>query len=173
MLSKEGLAKTISTYDLRGNETARAFFGVDGKPALGANGLAGYRQAFDERGNVVKISYLGVDGRATLSKQGIAAVSYAYDGHGNEVQRTFLGLDGTPTFGPDGYAGTAARKPRRPISALVAGQRSVPTVSPERLMSMTRGAMRSSGPFLASTASRPSASWDLLVPGRPSTSVAI
>lgn len=70
----QGYARIAIHYDERGNETDEAYFGVDGKPALGKDGeVARITMRYDERGNVIEQAYFGVDGRPALHKDTGAA----------------------------------------------------------------------------------------------------
>ena len=132
-LLADGYATLKSTYDARGNETRRRFYGVNGEPVLSkkdgnhgweadydkqghqtiityigptsiADGYATMKWTYDARGNRTRLRLYGVNGEPALSKEyGNHGWDADYDEQGNQTVKTYLGLDEKPTTIADGY----------------------------------------------------------------------
>jgi hypothetical protein len=96
-LTKEGYAKTTADYDKRGNEVARACFGLHDEPAIDqSDGTHAVKKSYDARGNCIAWEYYGADGQRCLTKNGYAKTTADYDERGNDVAWACFGLDDKP-----------------------------------------------------------------------------
>jgi membrane-associated protease RseP (regulator of RpoE activity) len=93
--------KIDSTFDQLGNDTQDSYFGVDGKPALGADCYATIRKRYDVYGNVTEENYFGIDGHPIDSEQGYAKAISIYDLRGRVVQKSLAKADGEPILVDD------------------------------------------------------------------------
>jgi tRNA A-37 threonylcarbamoyl transferase component Bud32 len=102
-----GAAKSATGYNRRGQETAKSYFGVDGKPTLSKLGWASAAYRYDERGKQTEWAYFGVDGKPLLVKEmGFARKTCRYDERGNPRETAFFGEDGKPVLDRRGVART-------------------------------------------------------------------
>jgi predicted Ser/Thr protein kinase len=100
----DGVARATIAWHGPGNEASRAFFGVDGKPALNAGFAAGIKHTVDARGNVIERVFLGEDGKPALQADGIALWRARIDEHGCLVEKSFFGPDERPIVNKLGFA---------------------------------------------------------------------
>jgi hypothetical protein len=99
-----GAAMTRFAYDALGNEIDRSYFGVNGRPMLGASGVARVRSRFDERGNQLELAAFGVDGKPKALSWGPARWTRTFDDRGNSLEMRYFGVDGQPVLSSEGIA---------------------------------------------------------------------
>ena len=88
-------AKWINTYDAKGNQIRRAYFGIDGQPCLHNDGNAGWTAEYD-KGSKTRMAYFGIDGEPCLIDDGYAGWNSGYNDEGNEIRRAFFGINDEP-----------------------------------------------------------------------------
>jgi len=104
-LHKNGFAKITADYDARGNQTVKAYFGVDGMPIVPPLvGFASVNFSFDSRDKEISRAFFGVDGKPILIPEGYALFTSVYDERGNPIEQTAFDKDHKPTLGVQGYA---------------------------------------------------------------------
>ena len=97
VLGKDLIAGWKSEYEGDSNhETARLFFGLDGKPCKCAAGHAGWIKEYDERGNVTKFMQVDERGNPVLGQDGTAGWLQKYDMRNRIVEARWIGEDGNP-----------------------------------------------------------------------------
>ena len=82
----------------------KAYFGVDGSPAVIKEGYAKWTSRYDEHGNHIEAAYFGIDGQPTMGKDGFAKWTARFDDRGNRIEEAYFGVDGRPTLNKDGAA---------------------------------------------------------------------
>ncbi len=99
-LDKQGVFRLRMEYDSSGNETARAFFDVDGNPTLNSDGYARVEEIYDV-GNPIEESYLGIAGKPTLTNGGFASVTRKYR-WGSVIEQDHFDTEGNKTLTAEG-----------------------------------------------------------------------
>ena len=76
---KQGIAGWTSEYDSVGNETRRAYFDLNGQPAvLKEKGYASYRATFDRGGHRTDLEFFDLKRQPVLSSDGYAVERLKY-----------------------------------------------------------------------------------------------
>lgn len=105
-----GVARWISRYDLRGNETEFGYFDAETHPiASPVNGWHKWLRAFDSFGRWTNLTYLDVEGGLTDTKHGFAVEQRVYNSRGNVVELAWLNAVGQRVNGTNGYARLLSR----------------------------------------------------------------
>lgn len=91
---ENGVAWWEVSFDSRGNENKRIFFGIDGRPVCDRNGIAGGCREYDLHGNVVRMTFFDVNGRSCANKNGIAELRMEYNNAGNLLRVSKLDITG-------------------------------------------------------------------------------
>src|SRR5439155_1690879 len=132
VLLTTNVASYTTRYDHAGRPVETAYFGLDGAPAMHADGHAVFRIKYDERGERVEQASFGPDGRPVLHKNGYASMRSRGDPRGRESEDSYHGPDGRLTACSRSRSSTTAgwwsrwRSPRR----RPAGRRSARSGSP-------------------------------------------
>jgi uncharacterized protein CbrC (UPF0167 family) len=105
LLKESGCHGWEIEYDDNGNRRVETCLGLDGKPALDADGYVTTRMGYDSHGNLSRMAFYDAKNQAVLNKkEGYHGWEANYDEKGNETAETYLGLDEKPTSIADGYA---------------------------------------------------------------------
>ena len=83
-----------STYEARGNEIARAFFGNDGQPIGNDYGLHRWAAIYDDRGNTLEKMGFGIDGKPIAGSDGSHRTVVSYDDKNNLLSSSYFGVNG-------------------------------------------------------------------------------
>lgn len=98
-LNHDGYAVEKFTYDERGNEIGRAFFGVDGEPILLKWRFSRYEVQHDDNGKLSESRFFDTAGREVRQVDGHLSESFAYINSVPKRMLIFYGNDGTSLMG--------------------------------------------------------------------------
>lgn len=88
-----GAAETRFSYDVRGNETSRAFYNGYGHRVNLNHGWSFYRITYNTRNQILSQAFYGKDESPVTSKEsGFHKVAYAYDSQGHKIEESYWGV---------------------------------------------------------------------------------
>ena len=99
MLNHDGYAVEKFTYDERGNETGRAFFGVNEEPILLRWRFSSYEVQYDEQGKLDESRFFDTVGREVQQVDGHLDNMFAYINNIPQKMLIFSGNDGSMLMG--------------------------------------------------------------------------
>lgn len=91
-----GVARIAIENDDRGNQLSYRFYGVNGKPTVGASGFASKTQEYDARGNIIALAYFDTSGNLAAVAEGTAKITRAYDEQDNLTEERHYDAKGKP-----------------------------------------------------------------------------
>lgn len=113
-LSKDGIAKTLYSYDSLGNEIETRYLNLAGNLTPSVKlGAAIIRSKYDERGNLVEQTHFGADHKPVVTKQNYWRVLTKYDDRGFRSETSFFDAENRPTLESDGYASWHSKRDKR------------------------------------------------------------
>lgn len=99
-----GAAETRFEYDVRGNETCRAFYDGHGHRADLKAGWSFVRYAYTNRNGLLSVAYYGKNEQPVISKEEKChKVVYHYDEKGKKVEESYWGVQDNPIPCASGY----------------------------------------------------------------------
>ncbi len=102
-IHEQSVYKLVSRYDVLGNVTEQAFFGIDGQPLRPEEGFHKWIARYDVLGNEIERAYFGTDGKPVLlEKEGVHKIFTQYDARGNIIEGAIFGTDGKPILNKNG-----------------------------------------------------------------------
>jgi hypothetical protein len=105
MRVREGFASWRATFDDRGNQTVRTFYGEDGKPVRLEEGFSGWLSVFDGFGNEAARAFFDEGGKRARHRDGFSGWISTLDSRGNATTHHFIDEAGEPTRHKDGFSG--------------------------------------------------------------------
>jgi hypothetical protein len=103
-LSNSGYAGRTSTFNARGQQIRKEFFGSNGAPIITNEGYAALTYAYDLDGNLTEERYFDTSGKPVLDKNGIAGRRWERDPRGLPIVIVHFDRDGNPSPNNDGIA---------------------------------------------------------------------
>lgn len=94
MVCVNGVAKTVSIYDERGNKAAEEFYDSNNCLTRNAFNYAVLKMAYDAAGQMIECSCYAPDGKPTQDSSGIASWKAIFDSSGRVVGRRYYDLNG-------------------------------------------------------------------------------
>lgn len=94
MVCVNGVARTISTYDERGNKTAEEFYDSHNRLTRNAFNYAVLKMTYDAAGQMIECCCYGPDGKPTQDTNGVASWKAILDASGQAVGRRYYDLNG-------------------------------------------------------------------------------
>ncbi len=101
VLHKDGWARAIHEYDLRGNKKKSAYFGVYVEKVFIKGGYHSVERRYNDQGKAIEISYYGIDDSRVTSEEGYALLVKKYDPFGRVTEQLFYDAKDKPAFYKD------------------------------------------------------------------------
>lgn len=99
MVSSNGFAYLIKTYDENGREVESHALGLEKEPVYNNNDgdpISSIKSRYDGKGRLISVSYFDTDGKPSQLSNGLSSIKQTYDSLGNVIRMAYFDHYGNP-----------------------------------------------------------------------------
>ena len=105
MDSKDGVCRTVRTYDENNKVRTERYYDADDNPVRRTNGEYGIAITYNEAGKRDTVTSLNSNGDPFINDAGYAVIVYTYNRYGRVATERYFDLDGNPCLTGKGWYG--------------------------------------------------------------------